>query len=369
MSAVTGFSPASAQVETTGVGEPESDYARSFRTHAAYLRAMRNLALGSSWRPLESSLEDLAARAVPQVASGTRGADIDLDAVLGCLNRAWGTELILATTSALASDSEVIRLANSWGSVQAYYALYGATQAVLVAEGRARPQNHETTRKAFVDLWVTRRIDLAPWTFALAEPGTRMADVDGFIGGPGRPLDTSLHAWSSWGDEQCWDIAAKALRGVRKHHVDEQYASARTRKRAQRRKEFAADQDERVAQGKRALVRPPWWDKTPNLTSAEKAAIEMKTRPTTIIDHLYRLRIRANYEDTRVFSDGPDNDEAAAQWSRNLVAVTSASLLVHELRLLHLLGKRVVVTAADQWLARNRTSVAGGLSQRRGMLG
>ncbi len=366
---MTGFSPGGPQDGLVSVGEPESEYARSFRTHAAYLRAIRHLALGSPWKPLDSSLDELARRAGSQVASGTRGADVNEAEVLGCLNRAWGTELILATTSALASDSEVIRLANSWGSVQAYYALYGATQAVLVAEGRSRPDSHEMSRKAFVDLWVTRRIDLAPWTFALAEQGNRLADAAGFLGGPGRPLDTGLHAWSSWGGEQCWDVAAKALKGVRKHHVEEQYLSGRARKRSDRRKAFTAEQDARAGQGKRRLGQPSWWDKTPNLSRAEKVAIESRTRPTTVMDHLYRLRIRANYEDALVFSEGPDSDGAAGEWAQNLVAVTSASLLVHELRLVHMLGTHFLTVAADQWLARNRSSVPGGLAQRRPLLG
>jgi hypothetical protein len=162
-------------------------------------------------------LKDLIIRATPQVASGTVGPDVDRKAVEACLNRAWGTELILATTMELASTSDVVGLANSWGSVQAYYAIYGAAQGVLVAEGHRRPDNHQTTQRAFVDLWVTRRIDLAPWSFAAAAPGTRLADTDGFLGGPGRKLDLSLHPWSSWSGESCWDVAARALRGTRQH--------------------------------------------------------------------------------------------------------------------------------------------------------
>jgi hypothetical protein len=133
-------------------------------------------------------LAGLIIRAAPQVANGTVGQDVDRKEVLACLNRAWGTELILATTTELASSSDDVGLANSWGSVQAYYAIYGAVQAVLVAEGHRRPDNHQATQKAFVDLWVTRRIDLAPWTFAVAARGSQSLI----------PTDSSAVGVGSW---------------------------------------------------------------------------------------------------------------------------------------------------------------------------
>jgi hypothetical protein len=310
-------------------------------------------------------LAGLIIRAAPQVANGTVGQDVDRKEVLACLNRAWGTELILATTTELASSSDDVGLANSWGSVQAYYAIYGAVQAVLVAEGHRRPDNHQATQKAFVDLWVTRRIDLAPWTFAVAARGSQIADSDGFVGSWGRKLDLSVHPWSSWGGEICWDVAALALRGTRQHQLQEQCAAARERKRVQRRKEFTAMQNERQAAGKRLLKQPTWWDSTPQLAAAEKAALDSRLRPSTLLDHLFRLRIQANYEDALMFSQGPENEWAATLWAANLVALASASLLVHELRLTHLLGTQFMRKAADDWLKRHGRAVPGGLILRR----
>jgi hypothetical protein len=192
--------------------------------------------------------------------------------------------------------------------------VYGAAQAVLVAEGHRRPDNHEATQRAFVDLWVNRRIDLAPWTFAVAARGTRLADSDGYLGGPGRTLDLTVHPWSSWGGDTCWDVAAVALRGTRQHQLQEQRESARDRKRAQRRREFTAKQKEREAAGRRLLKQPTWWNSTPQLTASEKAALDSKLRPITVLDHLFRLRIRANYEDALMFSQGPETEEAAILW-------------------------------------------------------
>lgn len=317
---------------------------------------------------IEQGLSDLVARAAPQVCTGTTGQSVHFDEVAACLNRAWGTELILATTIDLASTSDVVGLANSWGSVQAYYAIYGAVQAVLVAEGHPRPDNHQTTQRSFVDLWITRRIDLPPWSFASAAVGARLADADGFVGGPNRKLNLAVHPWSAWAAESAWDISALALRGTRRRQSDEQRDAARERKRAQRRKDFKAKQEERNSAGKRQLQQPKWWDSTPQLTKQEKADLDSRLRPTTVLDHLFRLRIRANYEDALMFSQGPESEWDAQLWAANLVALTSASLLVHELRLAHLLGVPFMRNAADSWLRRHPGGIHGGLALRRGAL-
>jgi hypothetical protein len=96
--------------------------------------------------------------------------------------------------------------------------------------------------------------------------------------------------------------------------------------------------------------------------------VQSRARPTTLMDHLFRLRIRANYEDALMFTEGPGSDEDASAWSRNLVALTSATLLVHELRLVHVLGANLLIPAVDDWLRRHRSSVPEGLAQRRDLL-
>ena len=60
-----------------------------------------------------------------------------------------------------------MRLTNTWGAVQAYYVGYHETQALIVARGAARPSTHPNTQNQFVDLWVKRNLDLAPWTFGV----------------------------------------------------------------------------------------------------------------------------------------------------------------------------------------------------------
>ncbi|MEU1542029.1 hypothetical protein ABZ461_28755 [Actinacidiphila glaucinigra] len=285
----------------------------------------------------------------------------DHDQLFACLRRAWATARLLEHTHALAEDSEIIRLANSWGAVQTYYVLYGAAQALMVAEGGSRPEMHEPTKRRYVDLWTSRKERIAPWTLAAAAPGTRLADADGFLAGPGRPIDLELHPWASWQGDQAWDIAAKALRSTRQTLIDDRLAKKRHDKLSGKKKAWRADRDARLSAGRKPTPEP----KSVNLTAAEKQEVASGIRPVTMADYLYRLRIKANYEDVTVFSDGPSSDREANQVGADLVALASATLLVHELRIATIVGSDELVKAMDTVLLHTVGDTASGLAHRR----
>jgi hypothetical protein len=81
--------------------------------------------------------------------------------------------------------------------------------------------------------------------------------------------------------------------------------------------------------------------------------LEAEVRPYTLLDYLFRLRIKANYEDARMFTEGPEQEHDSAAVAGDLVALTSATLLAHELRVSKLIGPEVLIAAADAWLERN----------------
>ena len=92
-------------------------------------------------------------------------------------------------------------------------------------------------------------------------------------------------------------------------------------------------------------------------------------RPYTLLDYLFRLRIKANYEDARMFTEGPEYGHQSAAVARDLVVVTSATLLAHELRIGRLIGPDVLLSAATAWLERNAPPGAPlGLARRRQLL-
>ncbi|MCU8593775.1 hypothetical protein [Streptomyces sp. A13(2022)] len=340
----------------------DSEQTRSFRTHASYIRAFRELALGESALPLEDAVAGLHASAAPLLfRSDGPPRSCDREQLLACLRRAWATARLLEHTHALAEDSEIIRLANSWGAVQTYYVLYGAAQALMVAEGGTRPQSHEPTKRRYVDLWTSRTLHIAPWTVAATSPGDRLADRDGILGGPGRALDLDLHPWVAWQGEQAWDIAAKALRSTRQLLVDTRLAGKRREKLAAKKKQWRLDQEARTASSRKPAAEP----RTVRLTAAEREAATDAVRPATMADYLYRLRVKANYEDVTVFSDGPSSDREAAEVGADLVALASATLLVHELRIAAIIGSDDLVKAMDGVLLHTSGESTGGLAHRR----
>jgi hypothetical protein len=347
-----------------------SEHNRSFRTHAGYLGAFRTLAAGRRFRNRDQFLPDLAERSLRAYEGSIKPLRIEVideATVRSCLNRAWGTETILCTTAEVSPDADLLRLALSWSAVQTYYACYAAAQAVLVAEGNPRSEQHNNTQKQVVSLWVERAFSLAPWSLAATEPGSRNACVSGFLKGPGRPLDLTLHSWAALRPGQEWDRAGKALATTREERVAEALAQARDTKRRVRNKEWQLEETTRKADGKAPRKIPK--AVLPNLKPLEKAAVRSKVRPFTMLDYLYRLRIKANYIDNELFSQGPESDSSAVSFATHMQDIVAATLLVHELRLTKLINRAWVLNEADNWLTKNAMTTASyGLSSRRKIL-
>lgn len=348
----------------------DTEHNRSFRTHNGYLAAFRYLAFeGRRYGEHDYQLSKLAQKSLNAYSDQIKPVKVAVDraAVSRCLHRAWGTETILCTTAKLSSDADLLRLALAWGAVQTYYACYGVAQAVLVAEGKARSEQHNTTQNQVVDLWACHGFKLAPWSLAVTEPGARMACPAGFLNGPGRPLDLSIHPWAIMERGQEWDRAAKALYTTREVRVDGAIRQAREGKKKDRIRAWRQEEDVRLAAGKRTRKVPS--TALPRLTPTEKVSARSRVRPFTMLDYLYRLRIKANYIDDELFSQGPDNDSEAYLFSTRMQDIVAATLLVHELWLGKLLGPRWVLKQADMWLGRNAAiSAAHGVALRRKLL-
>jgi hypothetical protein len=166
---------------------------------------------------------------------------------------------------------------------------------------------------------------------------------------------------------QEWDRAAKALYTTRELRVAEAIRQAREGKKKERARAWRQEEEARLAAGKRARKVPEI--ALPLLTIAEKASARSRVRPFTMLDYLYRLRIKANYIDDELFSQGPDSDLEAESFATRMQDIIAATLLVHELRLGKLLGPRWVLSTADTWLERNAAiSAAHGLAARRKLL-
>ncbi len=343
-----------------------SGHVESFRTHANYLSAFALLCtapyqpgVSLLFLPLRKQLSSLAP-AVAALPTMKRPATAkpDLTQARASLLNAWGTELLLALGRQVATEEELVRLMNNWAVVQTYYIGYHATQALLTARGQPRPESHPKTQAQFATLWADRQMNLPPWTLAACDGGWRNP--------PAKGIDDKISPWTGCGPGTCWSLAAKALRTTREDVVAERISAARDRMRSANRKAWQQEEQARPAAGRKARKEPDF--PRPLLKATEKRDVDAKVRSYTILDYLYRLRIKTNYEDAGMFIDGPTDTLASGQVHRNLVTIASCTLLAHELHIAHLVGKHRFMGWADAWLGRHVPGQAIGLALRRDLI-
>jgi len=143
------------------------------------------------------------------------------------------------------------------------------------------------------------------------------------------------------------DLAAKACgrRGKRRSSSE---SEARERKRTAKPhawREEEHDREVRVESPSRADVARPQ-------LSLEEALVNASVRSFTVLDYLYRLRIKTNYEDAGMFIDGPEDQLASSRVHRSLVALPDARSSCTSCTSQPLLGVRDS-QLADDWLGPN----------------
>jgi len=246
-------------------------------------------------------------------------------------------------------------VSNNWNAVQAYYALYHATQAVLAARGFERPETHSKTQKMFFDLWGQLPAEFAPWSLSVGSNGHQPTTIR---------VETSVHVWTTLTASTCWSIACKALQTTRVDALEERTADAREKKRKARRKAWFDKHAARRGGFARRGPEPVF--PLPRLTPDEKSALNAGIRNYTLFDYLYRLRIRTNYVDSAMFTDGPENASDSESVRISLLKIVSTSLHVSE-RMLRTApdGKQALGEWAQRWSAANvPADVPCGVSQR-----
>ena len=125
------------------------------------------------------------------------------------------------------------------------------------------------------------------------------------------------------------------------------------------------ERETKTALGKGFRKKKP--NTTPRLTGAEKVKIDDGLRPTSIIDYLYRLRMRSNYEDPTMFTDGPETVAESQEVHRYLGTMAHATLLIHELHVQQLIGEDAFAQLVRSWLS-DAGSPARGLGARSDLL-
>lgn len=341
-----------------------TDQTGSFATHANYLRAIACEAGFYFGQSNANALAILTSRvlALPSI-SDVKPVGIDLAQVRRSLENAWGTELLLAMSGELLADDELFRIANNWAVVQCYYVAYHAVQALGGAKGQARVESHSKTQNQFRSFWVDRTLSLSPWTLGVGAQGLVVNEPS-----DGVQIDPDVHSWVACTASNQRSLVAKAYRTTRDDEVKGAVARAREAKRKENRKAWNDEEEERIAGGRKA--RKPKEFALPRLSAAEKVTLDKRVKPSGYIQYLYRLRIKANYVDSTMFTDGPEDDWSARFVHSDLCRLAASTMLVHELHVAQLVGKRAFRQWADSWL-KNKGVVGGkpvGLAARRQLL-
>lgn len=338
------------------------DFSARFRTHAAYLRAFSWLAWDC--QPLagwDAAFEQLAAR-IRSLGSFARVKELktaDKRQIEKSLRNAWGTESILRLSGKFAAD-EVLSLANAWGVVQTYYVFYHATQALALASGAPRPESHPKTQRIFNDRWVRKPGSPAPWGLGL--------DVDGFRNA-GAPMEEKAHPWEAFSPERSWTIAGVAIRTTRERLVQEKQKEMREGKRRANRKVWLAAEEARIAAGRKGRKKRKETFPLPQLTNEEKLKASEQVGAVSVMDYLWRLRIVANYGDSTVFVEGPEDEQESRAVFSALCRLASTTLLLHELFIRQYIGRDALATMVDCWLDKNvPPGLQTALNRRRALL-
>jgi hypothetical protein len=318
---------------------------KSFRTHANYIRAFGRLiyepvapSQGNPFERLKNRI--LNANVLPQ-RDKTKA---DLAQVKASLNMAWGTEAIIMMIGRIINEDELLRLSNNWVSIQVYYVFYHCTQALHVAKGHPRPESHPSTQNIFCDFWAAKSICLPPWSLAYGSKGV--------INSPYQiNVDVSIHSWSSCEGDNIWSLAAKALMTTRKYSFAERCREQRALKKKHLKRDWELQEAERLKKGNKPRKKPTF--QLPNLTTNEKEKIFNQLRPYTIIDYLYRLRLKTNYEDSNMFSDGPEDNISSYNVRAALCKIASGTLFLHELAIRNLVGRETFLKWVDEWNKRH----------------
>lgn len=288
--------------------------------------------------------------------------DCNFGQTQACLHSAWGTEALLLLTSDVFKEEEAIRLSNNWSAIQTYYVLYHCTHALHVAHGHSRPENHPKTQNVFHSQWAGRNGLLNPWTFGFGFTGAVNCPS-------GSSIDLNIHPWASCSGFNALSLYAKALMTTRREDLLKKYKDARERNKQALRRAWQQEEGRRLAEGKRPRKQPAI--PLPRLTDNEKQRIDEATRSYTLIDYIYRLRIKTNYEDSNMFTDGPEDGYQSGTVRDALHNIASGTLFLYESAIKAIIGRARLLEWASSWAERNLpcdsiAGVAGRLDFHRG---
>jgi hypothetical protein len=232
-------------------------------------------------------------QSLPSIKRMQGGKDLSQDIALNyCRGK---LTFIAMQTFPISTHKELAPTANLWLPVQAYYAIHGVGISCILSLGQATPTTHKAFRASFSDL--AGKYLPEPFNF-LCYDGPEKSNFQ-FLNLKTTPQQVSEHsnlANPSYGDINA--AIGKCLSSTRFRLLEDKYREARKKN---------------VKPGRKGR----------KLKVDEKQSITDRLHKTSVVDFLYRMRIRSNYEEPDMYLFNTDKDEAAKHYHR-LVFLTEA---------------------------------------------
>lgn len=290
-----------------------------FRTHSNYLNAIRHIASSGIEDDAQKALELLALKVYDSGCLNLqREIDFDKDDIHHSLNNAWGIEALLKTENILINEDDLIRLSNNWCIVQTYYVVFYSTQAIAITEGYSKPITHPQTHRTYHQIWSKKPCILAPWAITY--------DENGFKNLPDKQsVDDHIHSWTKVEEQTALSLYCKALRTTREEFIEEALSKRRER--------LAIKKDM----------------KNVKFSEEDKHKTISRIRPTSLINYLFRLKRRTNYEQSSALALGPQNEHQSKELRENLSFIIESTLLVTEFIICRSVGDETYYNWCREW--------------------
>lgn len=298
----------------------EQELSRRFTVHRNYLGSIE-LLTGTLYGHGDDQALQLVdtQRALPAFARIQRRKPTaaDIADVRRLLAISWASETQLRLAN-FGGDS-LVRYANAWTPIQAYYAVYMSIHAWLVTAGMGSlVDDHTSTLRTVSSLLVAPGVLPHPFQVTCAgcpELGQRQ------IGGTPADANVNDHfenlAGPTIGD--FYPRLAKMLETTR---------------------------DLRLARLRKEWLRQNSRQRMPN---AAKLTVAGRLHPTSVFDYLWRLRIRANYGDVSAFLMSGVDDRSHGAFHSGLVSLASSLCLLIQSLIVQRIGPETYATALDDF--------------------
>lgn len=240
--------------------------------------------------------------------------DVDEAWIRRWLKIAWNTEYLL-TVALESTDASLLRISNQWVPIQAYYAIYSASEAAAYAIDGHSADGHAKTLRKMTEHFV--KVGLSPWNKAFEGPIGRDGKCHkpvNFPTGLTFPSNLSRH-----------EVDPVAMLGTC----------------------LRAEHSNRVREGWHASGRKKF---------------EFDPGFTGLLHFLYRLRVKSNYRDVEIFvNEAPD--ESVREFAQAVGFVVFRTLLYEEIILVRRCKKKTILALMDEYILLN--PAAGRLQKRR----